>query len=1048
MENCLNDLKTHKAAYMKFRIRLFFSIVFLLFLFGETYAQNITVTGKVTRKTSGEALAGATVTHKEGTAVVSTSETGNFTISIPSSGGTLVVSYAGMAVQEIMVRSAGEVNFAMDEGAASVLTDVVVVGYGQQRRANVTGSISTVKTKDLVQSPVADLSNALMGRVAGVVTKQASGEPGRDNANIYIRGNATFGASMEPLFVVDGIVRTFRDFSQLDPNEIESVNILKDASSAAIFGLKGANGVVLVTTRRGKSGKLTTNLSFNYGFQEVTKFNNNLPSYEYATLLNEALLNDNLPLAYTNDQIQKFRDGSDPILYPNTNWQQLVLGGTAPQLQTNLSFSGGTDKVKYFASLGYLNQEGLYSSLDYKRYNFRLNLDMQVTNTTKVSIDLGGRLEDRVAPTTGISGIFEHTLRNPPTIPAEYPGIGYAQVGSYVNTLRAVDPAAGYDNTQNNTLLTTVQVEQQIPWVKGLSVKGVFAYDKRMNYSKRWSDNVYVYTKNPTTGNYDRSAYNPPSLSEGYYQQYQTEIQGHINYSNRFGKHGVSGLVLFLQQETPTNQFGASRSGYEFSFFDVLSQGPATNPAGTITESINGTKDRSALQSIAGRINYDFDNKYLFQASLRSDQSENFAPDYRKGYFPAFSAGWVASNEDFMNFLKPTVDYLKIRASWGQLGSDRISVPRFYYISRYVGVANNYPFGGVTLPGLTSTAANPEVTWETSTKTDIAIESRFLKGLITADIIFFKEDRDDILATRGSQIPGAYGGPLPAENIGIAKNKGIEITLGHNNNIGKNITYFVSGNLTYSKNEIVYAPEPANIPAALSVIGRPIGSYYGYRAIGIIKDQATFNAYGKTTAFPISLGDIMYEDVNKDNKIDDADRQWLCGGNIPEIVYGFSGGVNYKGIELNFLFQGATNVNQQLAQNAGFAFFNGGRVTSEWLDRWTPDNPEAKYPRLSTNATATTNNYQIPNGPNYGNGGNSFWIEDASYLRLKNMELAYTFKMQSLSKIGISNLRVYATGQNLVTFTKLHNVDPENTNGSGWYYPVQAVYNFGVNVQF
>jgi TonB-linked SusC/RagA family outer membrane protein len=1030
---------------MNKNIRLLLSICFMLGIFSQAWAQNnILVTGKVTSK-SGEPLVGATVTVKGTILATTTNETGNFSINT-TRGATLVVTYTGMADLETVVHSAGEVNLSLMESTASTLTDVVVVGYGQQRRSNLTGSISTVRTKELTQSPVADLSNALQGRVPGVITKQGSGEPGRDGASIYIRGNSTFGSTMEPLFVVDGIVRSYRDFSQLDPNEVESVSLLKDASSAAIFGVRGANGVVLVTTKRGKSGKITTSYSFNYGFQKVTKFNNNLGSYEYATLLNEALFNDGLPLAYTNAEIENFRTGADPVLYPNTNWQKLVLGGTAPMMQHNLSFSGGSERVRYFASLGFLDQEGLYSSLNYRRYNGRINLDLQVTNTTKVSIDLNGRLEKRRAPTTGISGIFEHTLRNPPTIPAVYPGVGYAQVGSYVNTLRAIDPAAGYDRTEDNTILTTVQVEQQIPWVKGLSLKGVLAYDKRMNFGKRWSDNVYVYTKNPTTGNFDRSPYNNPSLSENYFQQSQTELQAHINYTNRFGNHGVSALVLFLQQERPQNQFGASRSGYEFSFFDILSQGPATNASGTITETIFGTKERFALRSAAARINYDFDNKYLFQASLRADESENFAPDYRRGYFPAFSAGWVVSREEFMQSSN-VVDYLKIRGSWGKLGSDAINA-RFLYLSRYSTVANNYPFGGTALPGLTPTAANPEVTWETSTKTDVGFEARLFKGLIDVEFAYFRELREDILAFRDPQIPLTYGGPLPAENVGEVENKGFELTLGHSKRLSNNLSYVIRANMTYAKNKIVYAPEGSNVPEAFRVVGRSIGSYYGYKAIGIIKDSATYYAYNKITAFPIGLGDIMYEDTNKDGRIDNNDRQWLMTGNIPEIVYGISGGVNFKGFEVNFLFQGAARVNQQLTNNAAFAFFNGGRVTKEWLDRWTPDNPNASYPRLSTNATATTNNYQIPGGPAFGNGGNSFWIADASYLRLKNLELAYTFNMPALKKAGISSLRVYATGQNLITFTKMYNVDPENTNVSGWYYPAQAMYNFGVNVQF
>ncbi len=1032
---------------MKFKIRLLLSMFITICSAAVLQGQTLQVTGTVTSKKTGEGLAGASVSIKGTGTATATDENGSYTINVPQ-GSTLVVSYIGLATLERPVTASGVMDFELSENASGTLDDVVVVGYGQQRRNNLTGSIATVNNKALTQAPVADLSNAMIGRVPGIVTKQGSGEPGRDNANIFIRGLSTFSGGTEPLFVVDGIVRTFRDFSQLDANEVESVSILKDASSAAIFGVRGANGVVLVTTKRGKSGKITANYSFNYGFQQVTKFNNNLGSYEYATLLNEALLNDGLPLAFTNEDIQKFRDGSDPIQYPNTNWQKLVLGGTAPQMQHNLSFSGGSDRVKYFASIGYFDQDGLYSSLNYKRYNLRTNLDLQVTKTTKVTIDLAGRLEKRTAPTTGISQIFEHTLRNPPTIVAEYPGVGYAQVGSYVNTLRAVDPAAGYDNTENNTILTNLQIEQQIPGVKGLSLKGVLAFDKRMNYGKRWTQNVYLYTLNPSTNAYDRSAYQNSSLGEGFFQNTQTELQGQLNYSNRFGKHGVSALVLLLQQERPQNQFDASRSGYEFSLFDVLSQGPATNSAGVITETIGGTKDRFALRSAAARINYDFDNKYLFQASLRRDQSENFAPNVRTGYFPAFSAGWVMSSENFMAGTERYLDYLKLKGSWGKLGNDQLPGSRFYYLTSYNTVANNYAFGGAIFPGLNPNAYNPLVEWETSTKTDIGIEARFMGGLIGFEADYFMEDRDGILATRSAQIPSNYGGPLPAENIGKVQNRGIELTLTHDKRISQDLSYFARANFTYTANKIIYAAQAENVPDAFKVAGNPIGSYYGYKAIGIIKDSATFKNYNKTTAFPVGLGDIMYEDINNDGVIDNDDRQFLSYGNIPRVVYGFSGGITFKRFEFSFLFQGATGVNQQLTNNAGFAFFNGGRVTEEWLDRWTPSNPNGKYPRLSTNATATTNNYQIPGGPAYGNGGNSFWIEDASYLRLKNIEIAYSFNPAILQKIGATQLRIFATGQNLVTFTRLHNVDPENSDGNGWYYPVMAVYNFGLNLQF
>ncbi len=1029
---------------MKIKMPILLSLLALLWFSLPVSGQDPVIRGRVTNLLTNEPLAGASVLQKGTTNATTTDEDGRFSINVPA-GTALIISYTGLTEKEVIAQAGVEMNITLE--SASSLDEVVVVGYGRQRRTNVTGAISTINSKELLQNPVADMSNSLQGRVPGVISKQASGEPGADAAAIYIRGNSTFAGSMQPLFVVDGIVRDQRDFSQLDPNEIESVSVLKDASSAAIFGVKGANGVVLVTTKRGKAGKISATYSFNYANQRVTRFNDNLGSYEYATLFNEALLNDGLDIAYTNEELEQFRSGSDPVLFPNTDWQRLVLGGTAPQMQHNLSFSGGTDRVRYFASLGYLDQDGLYSSLNFKRYNVRTNLDMQVTNSTRVSIDISGRLENRTAPTTGISGIFEHTTRNPPTIPAYYPGVGYAQVGSYVNTLRSIDPAAGYNRNEGNVLLTNFQIEQQIPFVPGLSIKGVLAYDKNMTFRKAWSDNVYVYTANPGTGEYDRSAYQNPSLQEEFYQTKATELQAHLNYDQTFGKHSVSALVLAIQKESPFNRLFAARSGYEFSVFDILDQGPATNAGGDITEVIQGSVDRTALRSVAGRINYAFDNKYLFQASLRRDESENFAPDVRTGYFPAFSVGWVMTNEDFMDGVSGVLDYLKIRGSWGKLGSDNIPT-RFGYFARYNSVPFNYAFGGSIVPGLNPTASNPLVSWEKSTKTDIGLEARLWQGLFNIDLDFFMEKRTDILATRSAQIPASYGGPLPAENIGETENRGVEVMITHFKRINNDFSYTLSGNITYTQNKIIYAAQAENVPDLFKVAGRPIGSYFGYKAIGIIRDEKTLQDYNKTTQFPYSLGDIMYEDVNNDGAINEDDRQWLAGGPVPQLVYGLSGGLSFKGFELNFLFQGAGKTNMQLTNNAGFAFFNGGRVTAEWLDRWTPDNPGASYPRLSTNASATTNNYQIPQAPPYGMGGNSFWIYDASYLRLKSLELAYTFRPDILQKVGANQLRVYANGQNLLTFTNIKNVDPENTNASGWYYPVQVILNVGVNLQF
>ena len=1016
------------------KIRHLFILLITCCIIQPALAQNITVTGKVTDK-QGLPLPGVSVVAKGANTGTSTNITGEYRISVPKTGTTLVFSFIGMAEQEIVVTKTAGLDVVMDEKSIT-MNEVVVVGYGRQRKESVTGSISTINTRELVQAPVADLSNAIAGRVSGVITKQPAGEPGADAAQIYIRGNSTFGGgTMEPLVVVDGIVRAFRDFSQMDPNEIESVNVLKDASSAAIFGVKGANGVILVTSKRGKAGKMSANYSFYYGASQVTRLPKNLGSYEYGVLFNEAKLNDN-PNAtpeFSLERLEGFRSGSDLEQYPNTDWMDLVLGGSATRMQHNVSLSGGAEKVKYFASLGYLNEDGLYESLNYKRYNVRTNLDLQATPTTKVSVDLSGRLENRQTPPSG--NIFEHTMRNPPILPAQFADGRLASPGSYPNPLALVSPESGYNRTSGNTLLTNFQVTQDIPWVKGLSLKGVLAFDRNFSYNKAWNAWVPLYVKN-ADGTYATTAPSKSSLNKNFGEGKGTELQAHINYENRFGKHAISALALFLQKENENSNLSGGRNSYESSALELLSFGPALN------ETLGDYENRTGLKSAAFRVNYDFASKYFAQVSLRRDQSENFAPGKRTGYFPAVSAGWLISKESFLSNVK-ALDYLKLKASYGKLGSDRIS-SRFGYYNRYNLINNNYVFGNTLINGLTPGAiANPDLTWETSTKTDLGFESRFLNNLLGIDFTYFAEKRDDILATRSLSVPLSFGAALPSENIGTVENKGFELSLNHDNRISKNLSYFLRGNFTFARNKIIEAAEAANVPEGKKITGRPNNGYYGYQAIGIFRDQEDFNNSPKPTAFlnSVGLGDIKYQDISgpngsPDGKIDDFDITYLGNGTLPEIIYGINGGLNFKGIEINFLFQGAARSQQLLTQNAAWAFYNGGRVTEEWLDRWTPANADATLPRLSLNASGNNNLTS------------SFWVKNSSYLRLKNVELAYTIKNKFLSKYTANGIRIFATGQNLFTLTDIKNVDPENTAANGWYYPQQKTFTLGLNLQF
>lgn len=1012
---------------MKFIARLLCCTLLFLFSFNHAIAQGFKVTGKVINTRTGEPLVGATVSINGTTTTALTDVSGNYEITVPGSSADIVVSYTGMQPVQQTVSGAGVVNFTMNDATGN-LSEVVVVGYGRQNKRTVSGAISTLSGSEIKQNPVADLSNTLAGRVTGIISRQAVGEPGRDAAQIWVRGVSTFNGSTDPLFVIDGIVRSQRDFSQLDPNEIASVNVLKDASSAAIFGVRGANGVILVTTRRGTSGKIKASYTFNYGLQQATRLPEFLNSYEYGVLFNEALLNDNRPLRFTPAELEKFRDGSDPDAFANTDWADLIIGGTAPQMQHNLTLNGGTDKTKYFVSLGYLDQQGLYNTLGYKRYNIRSNLDMQVTKTTQFSVDISGRLENTNSPSMGSRTIFQETFRNPPIFPARFSNGFLADIQPYPNPLAYIQREGGYNRNRNNVLLTNFQLTQDIPWVKGLTLKGILAFDKSYGYSKNWRDNIPLYRKNPDQ-TYTATPFAQPALSEGFGQFQSTELQGQINYNRRFKDHGFSALVLFLSKESGNTFLNGRRVGYTSSALDVINAGPALN------QNLFGGEDRFGMLSSAARINYDYKNKYLLQASLRQDQSENFAPDQRRGYFPAVSAGWVVTGEEFMQRVR-AVDFLKVRGSWGKLGNDQIG-SRFGYYARYnLTNSGGYAFGGQFVNGLEpGPLANPNLTWETSTKKNIGLEASFLKRLLSVEVDFFDEMREGILAPRSLSVPTSFGAVLPNENIGIVNNRGFEVTLSHEYNIRKDVSYFLRGNITRTRNKIVFQDEPANVSEDLKRTGRPIGGYYGLRAIGIFRDQQDFAASPKTAFTTLGPGDIKYEDINKDGRIDDNDRTYLGTSNIPGIIYGISGGFTFKGLQLSFLFQGASEVYQRLSSNAAWAFYNGGKVTSEWRDRWTPDYPDASLPRV----LLVAENNQL---------NSSFWIKDASYVRLRNLELGYTFTPGVLSKIGASSLRVYTSGQNLLTFTRLRNVDPENADPEGWYYPQQKIYNFGVNIEF
>ncbi|MDN5202106.1 SusC/RagA family TonB-linked outer membrane protein [Fulvivirgaceae bacterium BMA10] len=985
----------------------------------------ITVKGRVIDE-DGAGIPGVNVLVKGTSNGTITDVEGMYSIEVPEDA-TLVFSSIGYVSEEIAVDNRTTINVSLFSSIEK-LSEVVVVGYGTQKKANVTGAIVDIDDKELNQSPVANLSNALVGRLPGLVATQRGGIPGGDGSNLLVRGISTTGNS-SPLVIVDGVQR---GFTNLDPNEIESITILKDASAAAVYGVRGANGVILITTKRGEKGKPTISYSAEFSSQQPTRLPEFLDSYNYALLLNEAKRNEGRPEQFTDDDLAKFRDGSSPNTHPNTDWFEEALKSSAPQHQHNLSISGGGDKVSYFASIGYLNQDGLYENVGFERYNFRSNIDFDVTDNLKVSLDLAGRLEQRDRPGIGTGTIFSGLVRTPPVAVAFYDnGLpGNYRGGNQIQALRE----SGYSESTRNIFLGTIKGEYKLPFIKGLTVRGYVSIDRMQEFSKTWTT-PYSYYDLQNGEFIERTVGGDPTLSQSFFQGPPPSGSGvpdptltmnaTFNYENSFDKHEIGALIGVERAQHKSNSFDAFRRGFISGEIDQLFAGDSE------TSTNNGSAFEAARLGYLGRLNYAFDGRYLFEASFRYDASENFPDDKRWGFFPSFSVGWRISEEAFMPEIE-ALDELKLRASWGQLGNDRIS--QFQFLSNYA-FSDAYLFGG-TNPATVQTLrqgvlANPNVTWETATITNIGLNLGLWGSKLTLEADYFTKTTEDILAFRNLSVPGTFGASLPRENIGEVKNSGFELSAQYRSKFGE-IDYWVKGNYTFAQNEVVFIDEPQDVIENLRRTGRPIGAQFGYRALGLFQSQEEIDAHADQGA--VAPGDIKYEDINGDDVINGDDRVFLGTTNIPESVYGLSFGLNYKGFDLSVQLQGAGNFNVYLSEEAAWAFFNDGKALELHLDRWTPDNPGATYPRV---LTEDSNNRRV----------SSYWMRDAKYLRVKNVELGYTLPNELISKIGLQSVRTYVSGLNLITFSDLDTFDPEAPSGRGWHYPQQRVFTLGVRVQ-
>jgi TonB-linked SusC/RagA family outer membrane protein len=1028
------------------------------------FSKEFPVHGKVTDQ-KGVGLSGATITEKGTTNTTLSTSDGNFTINVKGQKATLVISYVGFTPREVSVSgSMTDLAVELISEDASLQT-VIVVGYGTQKKVSSTAAISSVKGSELAVAPVANISNSIAGRVSGVIVNANGGRPGADNSDIYIRGIGTNavdqnGKSMvAPLIVVDGVIRN--NINQVDPNVIASVTVLKDAAAVAPYGIGGANGVILITTIRGNHSKPTLSFGGYYGIQQPTYTPKMLNAQDYMRLRNEAFFNDNIGDTthqynenYINNYIQLNKQ--DPDLYPISDAYNTVVDKNAPMYQADLQLRGGSDHVRYFAGLGYFNQKGLFAPTGYNRYNYNVNLDVDATKTTLVSLSINGSYE--LTTNVDASSSTDNLLRGSyKFIPIQSLLYSNGKWGEFAgNAPLGVLNSGGYNNQNTTSLLSTIAIEQQLSFVKGLSIKGTFSYDPYNFFQKQWhrpfyywsqdvSTTPYTYTRQISTQEGGSATYT--WLNEHYYQNNSYTYDGYINYHNTFGKSEITGLFVAEAKNNKQLEFNAQRNNFAIDI-DELDLGSAAS-----ADILNGGKSSTGSQiGYVYRLDYGYDNKYYFEAAGRYDGHYYFAPDSRWVYFPAFSAGWVLSNEKFMQSLK-SVDYLKLRASWGKSGS-LAGIDPYQYLSGYNLYSPSYAFGSGNLVqgSYTNLEPNPNITWESATKTDIGFEANLWRGLLKIEADYFGERRTNMLVTPQVTVPVEYGLNLAKENAGIMENHGFEITVGSQKRLSNGLQLGIDGNFSYAKNKLIQVfetPTTRNSPNR-SRTGRPFQTQFGYHSLGLFSTADDKNGdgvidaadgYNVTQFGALHPGDIKYADISgpdgkPDEKIDSYDETVIGNPTTPFIVYGANLTAAWKGFDLTLFFQGSamSDRNVQGFYTIPFNNNNSNSTYEYYNNRWTPEHQDAKYPRANQNPAS--NNTQ----------SSDFWIIHTSYLRLRTASIGYTLPVSASKKLAMSRLRIYATGQNVFTASNLKFTDPQTNGETG--YPLMRTFIFGLDASF
>lgn len=1010
-----------------------------------------TVTGTVTDE-SGLGIPGAAVIVKGTTTGTVTDIDGKFTLEVPANA-TLVISYVGMQNQEIAVGTQTTIHCTLKESHVG-LDEVVVVGYGTQKKATLTGSISSVGGDELKKIASVNMTNTLAGKTAGVIANVRSGEPGEDNATIQIRGVGTFG-STSPLIVVDGIAD--RSFSRLNPDDIESISVLKDAS-AAIYGARAANGVILVTTKRGKEGRVSLNYSGRVGFSQPTRIPKMLSSYQYMTYINEYQVGHGLETTFKKEQIDWAQDGKNPYQYADTQWWETVAKDWATQTEHSVSISGGNEKISFYTSAQYLYQDAIYkeSAQDYGQFQITSNIDAKLGKYVKIGMDIQGRQEKRKRGVFETNYLFDFFMKCKPIVGAyspdanHYPLVGY-EYASTNPALMVTDKPGQAKNTYNYlNLKPTIRIDLDF-LTKGLYLDGYAAMDFMFRNGKQLNHpyDVYKYVSTGQEaqgifGDYINQRDQTGAISVNSWSDNSTRItlNGRVGYTNTFlDDHKVDAFVAYEQSIYNFNTLSAYRTNFISTAIPEINAG-SDNPE---DQSNSGYTTKTARQNVFGRINYGYKDKYLAEVTLRYDGSMNFSPGHRWGLFPGFSLGWVMSEEKFWENIKPTVSFFKLKGSWGQMGNDNITA--FQYLSQFLFNGSSIMFGSLQKGLYLSRTANPVVTWETARTTNLGFSAQFFDGKFSLDADYFKSKRSDILTYRNASIPLYSGLSLPAENIGKVNNQGVEFIASYQDR-NEAFNWSITGNFTFAKNKVIFQDEATNIPEWKRVTGHAMGGLTLYNALGIYQTQEQIDNSAHFDG--TQVGDLQYEDINNDGKITADDQVYYDNYSaIPKIIYGLTLNGGWKGIDLNIFFQGQAKARQLIypTMNMLTDFYEGRWIATNTAEQ----NAQARWPRACVNDSGYIDGI---------NGQSStWWLRNAAFLRLKSVEIGYTLPKTWTQKAAIERARIYLNANNLFTIDHIKVSDPEAAsyyNDDGYLvssggilgYPLQRTINVGVNVTF